>query len=783
MAYAGTPVAPVLLIFRSVEPRRAFLLGAFLALWAGCSPLALAQQATFLYPPNGAVKVDPTKPFAWTSVSGAQAYRLSVGTTSGGKDVIDTGQIQQTSRAMGGVPPGRPLYARIWTELDGTSLYSEINFMVGVPSPLLVATFVYPTNGAVDVDATKVFEWTSASGAQAYRLHVGTTSGGKDVIDTGQIQQTSRAMVGVPPGRTLYARIWTERDGAWLYSEINFTAVATPVLPVTTGRPHVQAVGLRPGPARPLNRAAMPAPAPATFVYPGNGAVNVDPTQPFAWTSVADAQAYSLYVGTSWGTYDLINSGEISQTTYSMVGLPSGQTLYALIWTKLNGAWLYSGISFTASASVATLIYPFQGATSVDLAVLFQWTPVAAAQAYSLDVGSGPANGNVISTGPIQATSYPVSGLPAGVTLYARLWTEVAGQWLSVDSVFTTRSLAPPLPITIVYPQAGVGMDAGLPFQWSISVLADAWRLEIGRQPGGHDLDDSGEIRVTRRFVTGLPQGIGLFGRVSARVGGSWGSVDFSFGVTSETASLARRIDSALWATDFVRQMAGPNNIPFPSTELYLVTHGGGAACTDYSQALLNILVAMNTGLPSRFLNVCMNPNFYDCHTLVQLSADGGLTWIPLDPTFDITMKRASDGNWAQPQDVSTATRTFAWSAINYVYLGPQTDAFLKGYYIDYPLLYLNTYEGGAPIIPGTGLSPLPYYQEVTFPVQNQPAIYVLRSQSLPHVEVSIDGLDTDVPFDGSDFLTHAFYAGSVSPGPGVDPATLRAYVPRRFEF
>lgn len=775
-------VAPLLLSCGLVEPRRNLLLAVFLAagvLW--CAP-ARGQQSAFLYPPNGGVTVDATKPFSWTDVPGAEFYRLYVGTTLGGRDLIDTGAVHLTSRAMGGVPEGRALYARIWTGRSGAQLSSDVVFMVGAQSPLSVARLTYPSNDAVNADPTRPFAWAGVSGGQAYRLWVGTTPGSKNVLDTGPITRTSYTAAALPSRRTLYARIWTNLNGAWLYSEIRFTAAEAAAIP--PARLPIQRAAAGPrrtsflSPLPPLS----PAPVAATFVYPANGAADVDPGKPIDWTDVSGAQTYRLTVGTISGGNDLVDSGEISQTSYPMAGLPSGPTLYATVWTKVNGAWAFSEIRFTAGPSSATFLYPTQGAAVIpDTAVTFQWTFVAAAQAYSLDVGRSPGAGDLIWTGPIQATSYQANGLPPGATIYARLGTQVAGQWLYQDIGFGT--LPPASPIVIVYPQAGGGMDTGLPFEWSVGGQADAYRLQIGTFSGGSDLDDSGEIRVNRRFVRGLPLGPNLFGMVSAKVSGRWISRDFPFQVVGETASLAHRIDGALWATDFVRQMAAPNNIPFASTELYAVTGGGAAFCTGYAQALLNILVAMNTGLPSRYLNLCMNANFYDCHTLVEASPDGGATWMLLDPTFDITMKRASDGGWAQASDISTATRTFAWGAIDYVFLGAGGDAFLKGYYLDYPLLYLNVYEAGEQIVVGAGLSPLPYLQQVPFPVQNDPGIYVLRSESLPHVEISIDGLDTDVPFDGSDSLSHAFWAASIGPGPGVDPATLRAYVPLRFVF
>src|SRR5204863_10075148 len=91
----------------------------------------------------------------------------------------------------------------------------------------------------------------------------------------------------------------------------------------------------------------------ATVTYPANGAVNVDVLQPIQWTTIQNVQAYYLYVGTSLGAKDLVNTGETPQTSYLAGDLPSGQTLYARINTKVGGVWRFRDSTFTAAPSAS----------------------------------------------------------------------------------------------------------------------------------------------------------------------------------------------------------------------------------------------------------------------------------------------------------------------------------------------------------------------------------------------------------------------------------------------
>jgi hypothetical protein len=86
----------------------------------------------------------------------------------------------------------------------------------------------------------------------------------------------------LPINQTLSARLWTKAGGVWRFTDQTFTAL----------------------------------PAIARFTYPAPGATTIDSTKPFTWTTVPTAQAYYLYVGSTLGANDLLNTGELAGTSY-----------------------------------------------------------------------------------------------------------------------------------------------------------------------------------------------------------------------------------------------------------------------------------------------------------------------------------------------------------------------------------------------------------------------------------------------------------------------------------
>src|SRR5205807_2065184 len=140
------------------------------------------------YPLNGASSVDTSKAFSWTSVSGAQAYYLYVGTSQGAQDLVDSAEIQSTSYQVPPLPAGQTLWARIWTEVGGHWSFRDASFTAVAPSH---SSFTYPQNGSTSVDTSKAFTWTSVPSAQAYYVYVGTAQGGQDLVDSGALSTSS----------------------------------------------------------------------------------------------------------------------------------------------------------------------------------------------------------------------------------------------------------------------------------------------------------------------------------------------------------------------------------------------------------------------------------------------------------------------------------------------------------------------------------------------------------------------------------------------------------------
>jgi hypothetical protein len=282
-------------------------------------------KATLTAPASGATGVPVSTLLQWTTVPDAQSYRVQLGSSAGTQNILDSGETVQTTWAAA-LPDSSTVYARIWTKFDDVWRYVDSTFS----TVALRARFIHPVVGAVGVDPQQPFQWTAAVGADGYTLQIGSTWGASDLLDTGEIQATSYQPQGLPVDQTLYARIWTRTGSVSRFDDTMFT-LENPVLP-------------------------------SQIIEPADGQSGFGTGQPFRWSKIAIATGYRLRIGTSPGTANLHDSGEIFVTRRFVRSLPVGVTLYGQVQTHIGNAWMSTDFSFSVGSTAPS------DATTVDTA-------------------------------------------------------------------------------------------------------------------------------------------------------------------------------------------------------------------------------------------------------------------------------------------------------------------------------------------------------------------------------------------------------------------------------
>lgn len=185
----------------------------------------------FPAPESSDVPVDAT--ITWPSVSGIIGYSLTLGTFPGGEDILTRRSAGLTNNFT--PPTGLPENTRVYVTIsmflsDGRFIFctEEMYFETeNVTSPPPCTTLETPLGGDINVDNEGVISWNYAPTATGYRLSIGSTPGGTDIIDNQDMRNrlSFKPPFNLPPDSDIYVLIipYNENGPATGCAEERFT--------------------------------------------------------------------------------------------------------------------------------------------------------------------------------------------------------------------------------------------------------------------------------------------------------------------------------------------------------------------------------------------------------------------------------------------------------------------------------------------------------------------------------------------------------------------------------
>jgi hypothetical protein len=182
---------------------------------------ALAQISS---PTPGTVLPGTSATFTWNAVSGADQYWLDVGNTVTHGEIFGAATTAITQTVSGIPCDGRTIYVQLWTHVNGAWLGPQrYTYTAPATCSALIAQITSPLPGAA-----LTFNWTSAAGATAYWLDVGTAAGQGNIFAGNVGTALSRTVTGIPTdGSTIYVQIWSQIGGQWYANRYSYSTVAS----------------------------------------------------------------------------------------------------------------------------------------------------------------------------------------------------------------------------------------------------------------------------------------------------------------------------------------------------------------------------------------------------------------------------------------------------------------------------------------------------------------------------------------------------------------------------
>ncbi|WP_257656307.1 gliding motility-associated C-terminal domain-containing protein [Parapedobacter lycopersici] len=439
-------------------------------------------------PVAGAEDVALDAVITWEAVTDAEGYRVFVGTTSGGVDIVDGEEVIGTTYTLAsGWAESTTYYVTVvpFNAAGEAADCPEVRFttetLLAAPECTVVTS---PAAGGEDVALYAVITWAAVTDAEGYRVFVGTTSGGVDIVDGEEVIGTTYTLAsGWAESTTYYVTVvpFNAAGEAADCPEVRFTT-----------------------------ETLLAAPECAVVTNPGDGTENVALDAVITWEAVADAEGYRVFVGTTSGGVDVADGEEVAGTAFVPVGGWVENTIYYVTVVPFNAAGEAADcpeVRFTTetllTAPECTVVTsPAAGVEDVALNAVITWGSVTDAEGYRVFVGTTPGGTDVADGEEETGTAFvPVGGWAESTTYYVTIVPfndagEAAG---CAEISFTTETLlAAPECAVVTNPGDGtenVALDAVI--TWEAVADAEGYRVFVGTTSGGVDVADGEEVAGT----------------------------------------------------------------------------------------------------------------------------------------------------------------------------------------------------------------------------------------------------------------------------------------------
>jgi len=213
--------------------RFSFLL---LLLFATTTLASLAKAAPNVVSPIGnATLSGTTQIFSWTADETVERWWLYVGTSTGARDIVDSGDLgTNTEYKVIGIPVDSSMvHARLWYFSAGRWYYTDSVYTAALIDDVATPAMINPANNSTLSGGSTEFQWQdNNTPVNFWWLYVGSSPGGRDIYDSGTALRNSNSVVidQLPTdGSTFHVRLWyrTYTDG-WRFTDLAYTATYDP---------------------------------------------------------------------------------------------------------------------------------------------------------------------------------------------------------------------------------------------------------------------------------------------------------------------------------------------------------------------------------------------------------------------------------------------------------------------------------------------------------------------------------------------------------------------------
>lgn len=436
-------------------------------------------------PLNGDMDVPLNTNLTWEPTLFARGYRLTVGTSSGGNDIINNETVNNTFYEFSvDFNTGDSVYVTLvpFNDTgDAVGPCAEENFdILGSTATIPNCTsLTEPLNSATNVAINTDLSWNPIANADGYRLTVGTATGAADIMNGVDVDNvtTFELTDDLPEDTDIFVSIipYNEVGNAISCTEESFKTEIIPVSPACT-----------------------------QLLSPSNGTTGVPVDSELSWNAVDGATGYLVMVGTTQDGIEVANNIDVgNNNTFNFPDLlQQNRTHYVTIipYNNIGDAMGCSEESFRTESSTlsdppvcTTLSTPLGNTTDVPVATDITWNAAANTTGYWISVGTSSGTSDIYMGDVGNVTTLNLNDdLPENTEIFVILTpynTFGDAVECSEESFTTLNNTNLPTCTSISSPlnnENNVSVSSNI--TWNAATGATGYRLALGTTAAGTDL-------------------------------------------------------------------------------------------------------------------------------------------------------------------------------------------------------------------------------------------------------------------------------------------------------
>lgn len=383
---------------------------------------------TLTAPDNNSSSQSRSLTFKWKKIDGVTNYRVMVATDNTFSDPEYDKTVSKTSYTIDDLEGNETYYWGVMA--SGSDQWSDTwVFKTGnsddqsIPRARLTA----PENNTNNQPTEVTFKWKKIDGISKYRVMVATDNSFNNPEYDETISETSYTIDNLENNETYYWGVkangsdkWSE---TWSFKTGEGGSVSQP-----------------------------------TLTAPENNSKGKPKNLTFKWKKIDGISKYRIMVSTDNSFTDPEYDEIVSQTSYTIDDLESGETYYWGVKPAGSGEWSKTWNFTTAdgdsgdSIPAVTLSSPSDNSSDLSTELTFEWQSIDGVSEYRVMVATDNSFSDPEYDATVSKTSYTIDNLENGETYYWGVRAVGSNPWSETWS-FTTREGSTELPpVTLIAP-------------------------------------------------------------------------------------------------------------------------------------------------------------------------------------------------------------------------------------------------------------------------------------------------------------------------------------------